>query len=390
MEKFEQSNLTENNPEKSAENLLTKEKEKQLVEQIAEYQRDRNNNEARQKAMEGIKERTLILSKKDYENYIDEKYNYLTEQERNLRKLMLGFSHTPETRAVLNKDALSESTLPYIMTHEETEILEEGPFPDEARKWEKEHNGEPHPQENINSHVEATYAEYRHAKLDGKLDEHHKYIVDEVRQLSKFSDLIEMIKTEEEQRNRIYIEVKNAERNIVENPLSKLFENNPEIAKIYKERIARDITINESGKILRDGQEYEDNPRMRSLVELADAIRGTIPNVQEGYVRLWRGNRKDEVGHNPSYTNSLEGIALPFLRSYSGVLSYIDVLKEDLEKYVMNTGSAKDSEFILPTDLVKDVKIVGLTAEQEEDVKKKAKPLPETEQEAQGGGWNKV
>ena len=195
----------------------SREKEERLMREIAEYQRDRNNKQAREKALKSIKERTLLLPKKEYESYIDEKYDFLTEQERNLRKQMFGFSHTPETRAVLNKDALNESFLPYIKTHEETEILEEGPFPDEKRKWEEEHHGQTHPQENIVSHIEATYEEYRQARRDGKLDEHHKYIVVEIRRLMTDDSLKEMIKNEEAQRNRIYEEIK-LENNMPEQP----------------------------------------------------------------------------------------------------------------------------------------------------------------------------
>ncbi|MDP2676172.1 MAG: hypothetical protein Q8O83_00590 [bacterium] len=179
---------------------------------------------------------------------------------------------------------------------------------------------------------------------------------------------------------------------VQESPIQELLDNNPELAKIYNERsAAHKIFINESGKILSDGQTYEDSPRMRALVELADTIRENLPDLQDGYVRLWRGNRQDEVGHNPSYTNSLEGIALPFLRHYSGALSYIDVPEEELEKYIAKSGAAKGSEFILPPEVVKDVKIVGFTPEEADEIKGKAKPLSETGREnAQGKGWTSI
>lgn len=171
-----------------------------------------------------------------------------------------------------------------------------------------------------------------------------------------------------------------------ESPIRELLDNNPVLAKIYNERsVTHKLVIDESGRILSDGQTYEDNPRMRALVELADTIRKGLPDVQDGYVRLWRGNRPNEVGHNPSYTNSLEGIALPFLRGYSGVLSYIDIPREEAKKYL--TSGAKDSEFILPSELVKNVKIVGFTPEEADEIKKNARPLSETEQ---GNGWTIV
>lgn len=170
------------------------------------------------------------------------------------------------------------------------------------------------------------------------------------------------------------------EGKIQESPIRELLDNNPVLAKIYHKMI-----VNESGQILSDGQTYENNPKMRALLELADAIRKGLPDVQVGYVRLWRGNRPDEVGHNPSYTNSLEGIALPFLRGYNGVLSYIDVPQEEAKKYL--TSGARDSEFILPSEVVKNVKIVGSTSEETDEIKKKARSLSETEQ---GNGWTIV
>jgi len=178
------------------------------------------------------------------------------------------------------------------------------------------------------------------------------------------------------------------EGKIQESPIRELLDNNPELAKIYKGRsTTHKIVFDESGRILSDGQTYEDNPKMRALVELADAIRKGLPDVQDGYVRLWRGNRPDEVSHNPSYTNSLEGIALPFLRGYSGVLSYIDVPQEEAKNYMETSGVAKDSEFMLPSEVVKNVKIVGFTPEETDEIKKKARPLSATEQ---GKGWTNI
>lgn len=371
-------------------NQESKEKEQQLVEKIAEYQRDRTNEQAREAALAGIRERTLILPREEYEKYVDKNYDYLTEEEQHLRKQMYGFSHTPDTRAVLNKDAIDERFLSYIRTHEETENLEEGPFPEEKRKWEDEHGGEKHPQENINSHIEATYAEYRHAKEEGFLDAHHAYIVNDIRRVMEGdASLREMIEYEEEQRNRIYEEVKNEEQT-QESPIHEILENNPELAKIFNERSkTHELVLDESGKIVSDGQIYDNNQKMRALIELANAIRDELPPVQEGHVRLWRGNRPEEIGYNPSYTNSLEGIALPFLRGYNGVLSYIDVSQEEAKKYLLPSGSAKDSEFKLPPDVAKSVHIVGYSPEEAEDIKKKSKPLSDSEN-VQGDGWTNI
>lgn len=107
----------------------------------------------------------------------------------------------------------------------------------------------------------------------------------------------------------------------------------------------------ETGRIISDGHEYLNIPRMQELIRRANKIRGSLPVVSDGYTRLWRGNRPDEVGKNPSFTNSLEGIALPFLSSYGGKLTYVNVPTEDLNKYLDTIGSAPDSEFILPSEL---------------------------------------
>lgn len=157
--------------------------------------------------------------------------------------------------------------------------------------------------------------------------------------------------------------------------LRGIFENNPELARIYEGSTNKEIESNESGRIVRDGHEYENSERMKAIVGLADAIRDSLPSVQSGFIRLWRGNRQNEVGHNPSYTNSLEGIALPFLGGYKGVLSYVDIREDEAEKYLRSGGVAEGSEFILPPELMKEVKIVGFSSEQAGEIMKRAVPL---------------
>ncbi|MBP9058661.1 MAG: hypothetical protein KBF62_03445 [Candidatus Pacebacteria bacterium] len=155
----------------------------------------------------------------------------------------------------------------------------------------------------------------------------------------------------------------------------EVLERNPALAKIYSERSSSaEVTLNESGKIVSQGEIYDDTPRIRALVKLANAIRKSLPRVSEGHIRLWRGNRPEEVGHNPSYTSSLEGIALFYLGAYGGVLSYIDIPQEDLEKYP-HGPAATESEFLLPSDLVRGATIVGFTPEQALEIKKNARPL---------------
>jgi hypothetical protein len=105
-----------------------------------------------------------------------------------------------------------------------------------------------------------------------------------------------------------------------------------------------------------EGQEYADTPRIRSLIEQAVQIISNLPNVGVGKTRLWRGVRPGETGQNPSFTNSLVGIALPFAESYGGGLAYVDVPTADLGKYVQTGAVAPGAEFILPPELAAKAK----------------------------------
>lgn len=151
---------------------------------------------------------------------------------------------------------------------------------------------------------------------------------------------------------------------------------------------SNEFVINpETGKIISHGHEYIDSFHIRELIKKANEIRAGLPSIKEGYTRLWRGNRNGEVGKNPSYTNSLEGIALPFLGSYGGVLSYIDIPDTDLEKYLQTGAVAEGSEFRLPPELVETVKIVGMSEEEGEQLKKESKTEEKLDQ---GNGWGYV
>lgn len=95
--------------------------------------------------------------------------------------------------------------------------------------------------------------------------------------------------------------------------------------------------------------------------DIAKLINLKLPEVKNEFTRLWRGNRPGEVGKNPSYTSSLEGIALPFYYGYydedqPAILSYIDIPTQDTKKYL--TSGADESEFMLPKELLKNVKTV--------------------------------
>jgi hypothetical protein len=83
----------------------------------------------------------------------------------------------------------------------------------------------------------------------------------------------------------------------------------------------------------------------------AQGIEAALPPVAEGYTRLWRGNRPGEIGQNPSFTNDLPGIALPFRKGYGGRLSYVDVPTRDLPQYENHGAVAAGAEFTLPKEL---------------------------------------
>lgn len=114
----------------------------------------------------------------------------------------------------------------------------------------------------------------------------------------------------------------------------------------------------ETGKLISDGHEYDNTPRAREFIKYGDAIRNSLPSIKKDCTRLWRGNRPGEVGQNPSFTSSLEGIAIPFWLSYGGDLSYIDVPDNDLKEYLFTGGVAENSEFGVSAELAQTAKIV--------------------------------
>jgi hypothetical protein len=99
--------------------------------------------------------------------------------------------------------------------------------------------------------------------------------------------------------------------------------------------------------------------------EDADAIHATLPPVSDGMSRLWRGNRPDEAGTAQQFTNSLEGIALPFREMYGGPVSYVDVPTAHLPQYLQTAGAAPGAEFYLPSDIAGQAKAVHVTPRSE-------------------------
>jgi hypothetical protein len=107
-----------------------------------------------------------------------------------------------------------------------------------------------------------------------------------------------------------------------------------------------------------DGQSYMNTPRIQSLIQQAHSIESQLPPVRSGLTRLWRGNRQGEAGSNPSFTNSLVGIALPFLDQYGGSLTYVDVPTQDLSQYVHSVASAPGAEFTVTPELAQQAQVV--------------------------------
>lgn len=139
----------------------------------------------------------------------------------------------------------------------------------------------------------------------------------------------------------------------------------------------------QAGKIETDEGVYLDSPRIRELASIAFEIKRRLPPPKEGMIRLWRGNRPNEVGKNPSYTNSLVGIALPFLLSYGGELSYVDVPDTDTHTYDVHPSSEhmKNTEFLLEESILKHVRIVGCGDEESEQIIRTSLSLEETGRE---------
>jgi hypothetical protein len=107
------------------------------------------------------------------------------------------------------------------------------------------------------------------------------------------------------------------------------------------------------------GQSYMNTPRIQNLIQQAHSIESRLPPVRSGLTRLWRGNRQGEAGSNPSFTNSLVGIALPFLEQYGGSLTYIDVPTQDLSQYVHTVASAPGAEFTVTPELASRAQTVA-------------------------------
>jgi len=178
-----------------------------------------------------------------------------------------------------------------------------------------------------------------------------------IKHTNKVEEILEVLFNREEENNPLSV-------------LRNVRESNPEIIELVsKHQEDVSIKVNDEGRIESGGHTYEDTPRMRSLAKAAQAIRTSLPEVPEGHVRLWRGNRKTEVGFNPSYTSSLEAIALPFLSQYRGYLTYVDVPEEVAKESLQEGLVADNAEFIIPKRFAEKAKVVGVSQERQEEIK---------------------
>ena len=147
------------------------------------------------------------------------------------------------------------------------------------------------------------------------------------------------------------------------------------------EKLREDIRMSPDGMTLREAAEAEESfteiappvsisagnipgelPILRFRKDAA-AIEATLPSVEEGFTRLWRGNRPGEVGTARQFTNDLPGIALPFREPYGGDISYVDVPTVDLARYENRAGAAPGAEFLLPSNIASVAKPVRVTAQ---------------------------
>ena len=95
-----------------------------------------------------------------------------------------------------------------------------------------------------------------------------------------------------------------------------------------------------------------------ALRRQAAAIEASLPKPKDGTTRLWRGNRKGEVGTATRFTNDLAGIALPFKESYGGALSFVDVPTKDLKKFLQTGTAADGAEFIVTPEIAAQARAV--------------------------------
>jgi len=106
-----------------------------------------------------------------------------------------------------------------------------------------------------------------------------------------------------------------------------------------------------------------------SYRRIARLVQASAPKVQNGFVRMWRGERVGDSGKGLNYTNDLAGIALPFREGYGGELVYIDVSDEDAASYEMTGAVAPGAEFHVPAGIAAQARAVPVPVDPQNQVK---------------------
>jgi predicted kinase len=171
------------------------------------------------------------------------------------------------------------------------------------------------------------------------------------------------------------LDVENAPRSPAEGPPASEAAAGPaEVAAAPAAAPGEDITVESYVDAYLRGEGRGDSPRDRELLQFATnngpaieaefqrrtpiarfraeaaQVEATLPPVEPGQVRLWRGARSTERGAGLNFTTDLAGIALPFRNAYGGELRYIDLPESDLAGFTMGAG-ATDAEFHLPAEV---------------------------------------
>ena len=137
----------------------------------------------------------------------------------------------------------------------------------------------------------------------------------------------------------------------------------PELVDQIRRELAGETVVEPT---LPEEKPKKEAPIVKYRKEAAE-IEASLPKVAKGYTRLYRGNRPGEVGTGRMFTNSLDGIALPFADAYKGPLSYIDVKTEDLDKYVSTGAVADNAEFSIPEDIAATATVIDRKKEKAEE-----------------------
>lgn len=96
--------------------------------------------------------------------------------------------------------------------------------------------------------------------------------------------------------------------------------------------------------------------KLHQIANRAERIQASLPPVAPGHIRLWRGNRRtDKIGTANRYSDSLDGISLPFRDAYGGYLTYLDLPIELAQEFV---SPGEPNAYFFPDEIAKSAQIV--------------------------------